>query len=368
MALREQLAAPMQHNTKLASIEVARGVASVMVVFYHAARHLKVDYGYLPWAGVSQFGHAGVDFFFVLSGFIIFYVHRADINRPRRLANYFYRRFTRIYPYFWFSLIVGIAIAALSIKHSVPPITFLLLEAALMPITGDVGVAWTLQHEILFYIVFASAIFNLRIGLCVFAAWLTFLIGSWTAFFPQFDIPVLLRLSAPVDIEFFFGMAAAYWATSKYLKNYKIHLWLGLISFFAFGLAENLKMFDGYAPSGRLAYGLSSMLLVVGITAAESRKPFVIPKFLIAVGNASYSIYLFHLVCIGIAYKLIDLTGLRPVIPVNIQYVILVGAGVGGGMVLSRIIEFPLINMVRRLRAKFQASGIRSITANESTR
>ena len=65
---------------KLTSIEAARGIAAVMVVFYHAARHLKADYNVMPWEGIAQFGHAGVDFFFVLSGFIIFFVHRTSAD------------------------------------------------------------------------------------------------------------------------------------------------------------------------------------------------------------------------------------------------------------------------------------------------
>ena len=366
MGFDRQQQLPLQRNMKLASIEVARGIASVMVVFYHAARHLKADYGYLPWAGISQFGHAGVDFFFVLSGFIIFYVHRVDLGNAKRLPKYFYRRFTRIYPYFWFSLGVGILIAALSKTHVIPPISFLLLEASLLPIEGDVGVAWTLQYEVLFYIVFAVMIINLRIGICIFIAWLIFLIGTWVNYFPKFDIPILLRLSDPFDIEFFFGMAAAYLITSKHITSYKTHMWLGFILFFSAGLAENLYMLDGYTASARLLYGLGAMLLIIGITGFEFKRAFAIPKFLIEIGNASYSIYLFHLLCIGVAYKLFHVASLDSVLPVNIQYAVLVIAGVTGGMALSRIIEFPLINWVRKLFNNNVYRPHRSLTTDEN--
>ncbi len=47
------------------------------------------------------FGHAGVDFFFVLSGFIIMHAHTADIGKPERLYRYLWRRATRIYPIYW---------------------------------------------------------------------------------------------------------------------------------------------------------------------------------------------------------------------------------------------------------------------------
>jgi peptidoglycan/LPS O-acetylase OafA/YrhL len=55
---------------------------------------------------VFQFGHAGVDLFFVISGFIITYVHYDDIGTPSRLGRYAARRFQRIYPLYWLATLV----------------------------------------------------------------------------------------------------------------------------------------------------------------------------------------------------------------------------------------------------------------------
>jgi exopolysaccharide production protein ExoZ len=65
---------------------MARGVAALMVVFYHTTRSLSLPQylGYIPLNNVFGFGHAGVDFFFVLSGFIITRTHTVDIGRPHR--------------------------------------------------------------------------------------------------------------------------------------------------------------------------------------------------------------------------------------------------------------------------------------------
>jgi len=60
---------------------------------------------------VAQFGHAGVDFFFVLSGFIIFFVHGKDIGKPSRLPHYVWRRFIRIYPVYWAVTLISIVLA-----------------------------------------------------------------------------------------------------------------------------------------------------------------------------------------------------------------------------------------------------------------
>ena len=54
-------------------IQVFRGAAATMVVLYHVG---SINHFYSPFLGnVFGFGHSGVDFFFILSGFIMLYVH-----------------------------------------------------------------------------------------------------------------------------------------------------------------------------------------------------------------------------------------------------------------------------------------------------
>ena len=67
---------------KLIGVQAARGIAALFVVLYHTGRMLSLEQyvGRDPWGGLFHFGHAGVDFFFVLSGFIIYYVHHKDIG------------------------------------------------------------------------------------------------------------------------------------------------------------------------------------------------------------------------------------------------------------------------------------------------
>src|SRR5215467_10685301 len=97
--------------TKLSGIEISRGLAASAVVLYHAARHLNQAYGMPTLTSVFQFGHAGVDLFFVISGFIIVYVHYNDIGTPDRLGHYVSRRITRVMPTYWVALAVTTLIA-----------------------------------------------------------------------------------------------------------------------------------------------------------------------------------------------------------------------------------------------------------------
>ena len=88
---------------KLLGIQFCRGIAAVLVVLYHAGRMLALPQyaGHVALGGVFNFGNAGVDFFFVLSGFIIFFVHEKDIGQTQRLPAYIWSRVTRIYPIYW---------------------------------------------------------------------------------------------------------------------------------------------------------------------------------------------------------------------------------------------------------------------------
>ena len=148
---------------KLSGVQAARAVAALMVVLYHATRGLSLPQylGYIPFGNSFGFGHAGVDFFFVLSGFIIMHAHAADIGKPDRLYAYLWRRATRIYPIYWvtsytdpgepgfsFPWILPARLAPSHMVHSL-----LLLPEAIEPL---VGVCWTLRSEILFYIVFGA--------------------------------------------------------------------------------------------------------------------------------------------------------------------------------------------------------------------
>lgn len=334
---------------KLSSIEAARGIAAIMVVFYHTARHLNLNFGVLPWHGVSKFGHAGVDFFFVLSGFIIFFVHSKDVGNPSRLWVYFERRFTRIYPLFWVSLAISLGLTCLSSTVTLPSVGTILQHATLLPFGGDVGVAWTLEHEILFYLIFAAAMIHRRTGIAVFALWLCFVLASWVYGQAYESSPLLARLASTYSLEFFFGMLAAYLVIILPTALIYTSLTIGIGAFGGFALAEDLGLFDGYASSARVAYGISSMLIVIGIAGANLNGRLAAPRFLAHLGTASYSIYLLHLAAVGIIYKLLTVAALQKALPLNLLYPLLVAAAIASCIMISRLVEYPLMHWIRRL-------------------
>lgn len=333
---------------KLSGIEAARGLAAAMVVFYHTARHLNLNFGVMPLNGIAQFGHAGVDFFFVLSGFIIFYVHSKDVGNPSKLVTYFERRFIRIYPLFWFSLAISLGLTYFSSTTAFPgPIT-ILQHATLLPFGGDVGVAWTLQHEILFYLIFAGVLVHRPIGFVLFASWFCFILAAWSMGDAHSDSPVLARLTSTYNLEFFFGLFAAY--LMKRLPSRLVYpvLITGVGAFASFAVAENMGQFNAYTPSAPIAYGLSSMLIVIGIAAANENGRLGAPRFLTQLGMASYAIYLLHIPCVGIFYKLLKIAGLHTAMPLNVIFLLLAASAIASCIVISRLVEYPLMQWIRR--------------------
>src|ERR1700736_6010856 len=91
-------------HDRLLGLQVLRGVAAVLVVLHHVAVTLALPkYMGLVIAGglFAPLGRAGVDLFFVLSGFIIYYVHHVDVDVPARFRRYAILRLMRIYPTYW---------------------------------------------------------------------------------------------------------------------------------------------------------------------------------------------------------------------------------------------------------------------------
>ena len=167
----------------LNTLQSCRAFAAMLVVCYHLGgtialtRYFGVGWVSRPFA----FGHAGVEFFFVLSGFIIVHVHQGDFGWPSRLGNYLKKRLVRIYPVYWM-VFTAVSIAALpfsSLRETLPSDPAVILKALLLlpqdrEVVGGtgaplLGVAWSLQYEILFYGGVASFIVSRWLGAALVA-------------------------------------------------------------------------------------------------------------------------------------------------------------------------------------------------------
>ena len=246
------------------SLQVGRGLAAMAVLVHHAVQQ-SVNLGQrVPAADLLMLGYLGVDFFFVLSGFIICH---AVLGRKTTAMQFAKARFRRVYlPYFP----IGIAIAALLLFVPTAHQWDWLATLTLVPIGEPaLTVAWTLQHEITFYLIF---------GLFYYAGLLPLGLAVWLVAIAIG--PDIIPFRA-INLEFFFGVAAClavrYGRAPKALMLAVLPL-VGLASYF-----EN-----------RVIFGLAIAFLIAPLAAIELRRTVHFPKSLILLGAASYSIYLVH--------------------------------------------------------------------------
>lgn len=284
--------------TRLNSIEAARGFAALAVLLYHATEILAQP-KYLNFSalgGLFNFGHAGVDFFFVLSGFIIAYVHGGDVGVPKRRRVYAWRRFARIYPTYWVACALVLAALAAG-AGPVPPAPQLLANFALIADGSDgpfIGVAWSLQHEVLFYLLFGILIWRPTFGICLFAIWLGGILAAAAgAFGGKFPLNFIFHSN---NLEFFFGIAGTFVVARNWLPRPGLIATLGALAFLASGIAENIIDNGGgtYVVAWRFCYGLSATVVITGLAQYELAKRPMVPKILVFLGAASYAVYLVH--------------------------------------------------------------------------
>lgn len=362
MTMPKPIAAAL--SQRLDGIQMGRGIAALLVVFAHGEHGLDLPQysGHAVAGGFFRFGHAGVDFFFVLSGFIIYYVHHGDIGRPERLGRYAWRRFTRIFPIYWVvtALVAGLSLFSSDRAARLEP-WHLLQSVLLIPHGQDplLGVAWTLEHEVLFYLLFGLAVCSRAAGVMAFTVWAALISvaqtgagGSWLfGLLPGwFD-----AVECAYDAEFFMGIAAAGLVLGGRVPAPRVLAAVGCLAFLGAGLAENADWFDLHGAVGRLLFGPCAMAIVCGLAAAEragqlrARRWGVGPA-LVFLGSASYALYLIHTVVIGLFARMLEVADVFRLLPGLGVLAVLVAGAVMAGAVLHVAVEKPLLAALQRKR------------------
>ena len=164
-----------------------------MVVIFHGSFFT----GHTVARGALKSGFHGVEYFFVLSGFVIYSAHAQDIWCPDRLLNYLNRRFLRIFPPYWLALsLVLLFIPITGPPGSLDPAelarnVFLLPRAAVD--YPYVTPAWTLHYELCFYAAFCLLIVLPSVlGGALFVAW-GIIVALMQAFGLQTSFPLSFR-------------------------------------------------------------------------------------------------------------------------------------------------------------------------------
>ncbi|HET6804997.1 MAG TPA: acyltransferase [Frateuria sp.] len=346
----------------MTTIQAGRAVAALLVVLFHLSMIFPEYWGHDPAHGIFTFGHSGVQFFFVLSGFIIFYIHRPDIGAPGRVWNYLTKRFIRIYPVYWVVLAAVLPVLLLvpAFGHgaqrqwSVILASFTLLRVdALQPSTwytateikqAIVPVSWTLFHEVLFYLMFAIAIRNRISGAIALGLWfvtsLTMLAFSGAAY------PVKFLLS-PLHLLFAMGLATCWFVQEHKVRLPAVWAIAGVLLYLAVGTTDEDGPDWTTSNAYSLLYGVSSAMAIAGLASLEQQGRIAAGRLLQLLGDASYSIYLIHFTMFSAMAKVFQRLGVLHVMPPAAWYAALFVIACVGGTLLHLMVEKPLLRSLR---------------------
>ena len=346
---------PIPDPGKMNSIEAARAFAAVAVVLFHAAEIMGLEQysGHIGMGQVFDFGYVGVDFFFVLSGFIITYIHHADIGHFDRIPLYLWRRFSRIFPIYWVFLMLSILVISLGRLATGKGVGF---DIGLSDIAGTVfliigagdpkyvGVAWTLQFEVLFYLAFCLMLISYRVGAVTFCAWGLFVIGRA---YGMTTINLPLNLGDAHCLQFLFGVAVGICVRSYRLKLPKITLIATLLLFLVAVVFEVYGPFGRHSVEGRIALGLASGAVIAILAFLEIDNAISTPKWLARMGSVSYSIYLGHFLFISLAYSVLLKLGVFHTFPEAFVLASAISVAILINFAIGMFVELPLVRVLK---------------------
>lgn len=343
-------------STQFNSLQALRGIAALAVLLFHLRA---IESKYIPGdavlGAVAAHADAGVDLFFVISGFVMAHVCRGRFDGFYAAGVFLMKRAWRVLPLYWLftTLTVVLMVTFPAIVNSSYPDQSIIRSYLLIPHTQlpVLAVGWTLIHEAYFYIVFAVAI-----AIIAERALTVCLIG-WVGVIAYAHIdgyqevtPLRQLLISPLTFEFIVGvLAGLHWR--KLPRNLAFAMMIAGIALYliaAVGFAD--PSISAPDPWIRMAtFGTASVLLVLGWVMRESSGERSAPSVLIALGNSSYSLYLSHIFVISAVGRVwASVVPGQSWVHHSLFVIVATASACIAGHLIHRWIELPLLNLAHR--------------------
>jgi exopolysaccharide production protein ExoZ len=277
----------------ITSVQALRAIAAISVVICHFSQVELMLIG-RPNDPTPLYPLAsGVDLFFVISGFVMVYSSEDLFSVPGGAYAFLVRRVARIVPIYWITTAIAVPVLDLhadwaSVITSYLFIPYRAADGRIVPLNG---VGWTLNFEMLFYVLFAATICLSRRAavpsLCVLLGGMV-LLGYWAS--PQ--QAALEIWSDPIVLEFAFGMLIA-----TLYRHGTCVPWALRFCLVVSGIVAIWVSSPGSPPSGNrfLLWGIPAAVIVaatvLGKRDADSGPTTSCINLL---GGSSYSLYLIH--------------------------------------------------------------------------
>ncbi|WP_321816722.1 MULTISPECIES: acyltransferase [unclassified Paraburkholderia] len=336
-------------SDRFESIQVLRALAALAVVAFHTVGNV----GSYGWSArllprFASYGELGVDVFFVISGFVIALVSKGDRGGVGAARQFLVARITRVVPLYWlmtaiFAVLLVVVPSAFGHARLAP--WHLITSFIFFPSINWAGivapvlnVGWTLNYEAWFYLVFSLA-------LCFTSRPLIF-VGIALA------STSLLRLSHPTGVafsfytnsivlEFLFGaFVGTYYAAGKKIPatGAGIALLIAIACKFAYSptLTEENRI---------LVFGIPALTILIVALALEARLRGA--RLIGKLGDASYSLYLTHVLSVPLALKLIQIIDRQHHVPGDLVAIAVISLAVCVALGCYHLVERPMTRFVR---------------------
>lgn len=346
----------MSSKKVINSIQFLRGFAAFVVVFYHIGGYIKRNFAVTFLGDFFGFGFAGVDLFFLISGFIIHFTSKQYLGKPNYWREYLKKRFFRVFPIYWivmttlfllgwfFSNILQKEVLNTAYPHTFSAYfqTYFLVpyHFAINPVT------WTLSYELFFYLVFSILILSKRLWfISVFI-----LLGSVInmVFGNSFNNKYFDFVFSGYNLEFALGFLISQYYEKIKISDALAFLLLGWAFLILITLGAEISDYDYLERV--LVFGLPSGLILFALLNIEANGTFFVPKFAILLGDVSYVLYLIHFPMLLLLNKIPSILGSTLSANQTVFYNYLIGIMILiTSIVIHKMVEKPLSRYLMNL-------------------
>ncbi len=368
---------------RLDNIQALRGVAALSVLFYHLALFIRdgifTGQSGFP-AGPWDQGWAGVDLFFVVSGFIMVWTTRDIAPSIRSSADFLWRRVTRIYPLWW--ICAGIMLVYFMLAYNMPAApdrvsgpgeawAYALKSFALFPQENPplLGLGWTLIHEMWFYLVFTVILVLPKKYLIPALLLWAFATMIHYAFSGAIEAEQAVRklITSPINLEFIGGAIVAWMLLNRppVSQHMGRAIFLVGLAWLTLAMVFNIRFAaEDHHLIRTVIYGPAMIFLVWGSTVLALSGGVSVPKWLIQLGDWSYALYLIHYIVLIAMKRGLEELGLSNMLgggglAIIIFSLAAIAFSLIASGVLHTLVERPLIRWFRRRKSRspVQMSG-----------
>jgi peptidoglycan/LPS O-acetylase OafA/YrhL len=325
-------------NNRIIGIDSLRGIAALVVVFYH----------YLYWYGklyenqevqfeIVKYGFLGVQLFFIISGFVIFW----SIQNLKNSTDFVVSRFSRLFPTYWSAIIITFCVVSFL---GLPGREISLIDAAfnflmihkLFGVPNVDGVYWTLLAELLFYLFILTLILTNKVKHIEYFL-LTIVIIAFSIKYIVFPNSQFIKQHITQPFVFFTIGICFYKIKARVASK----LTLGLM---AFSMVTSIWLYGPFTSIGLLLiYTVFSLVIL-------DKLNFLNNRVLLFLGGISYPLYLVHQ---NVGYSILmnlESSGTPFLLAVLIAFI----SSVSLAFILHKCIEKPVTKSIRIFYKKRQ--------------